>query len=174
MKNNNQLNPAAISQNVLIKTTEGLYFLNEAVSKDQLYQSVLEIIEEEYNRVQLNSTQLAKQYIHLKMVKQEREVFTVLFLDAQHRVIAFEELFFGTIDGAAVYPREVVKRCLHHNCLAAIFCHNHPSGVPTASQADKSITKTLVDALSIIDIRVLDHFIVAGGTTFSFAENGLI
>ncbi len=102
------------------------------------------------------------------------EVFACLWLDNRHRVINFEELFRGTIDGASVHPREVVRSALRHNAAAVIFTHNHPSGVAEASHADRSITKRLKDALSLVDIRVLDHVIVGDGETISLAEQGLI
>ncbi|MCG6868266.1 MAG: DNA repair protein RadC [Gammaproteobacteria bacterium] len=101
------------------------------------------------------------------------EVFACLFLDNRHRVIAFEELFRGTIDGASVHPREVVRRALHHNAAALIFAHNHPSGVAEPSRADEQITKRLKDSLALVDIRVLDHFVV-GDTVLSFTERGLL
>jgi DNA repair protein RadC len=101
----------------------------------------------------------------------EREVFGVLFLDTHHRLIKFEILFYGTIDSAAVYPREVVKRALTWNACAVILAHNHPSGVNEASQADRKITQRLVEALQLIDVRVLDHFIVGESIT-SFLERG--
>jgi DNA repair protein RadC len=94
-------------------------------------------------------------------------------MDNRHRMIAFEELFNGTIDGASVHPREVVKRCLHHNAAAVIFAHNHPSGVPEPSQSDERITQKLKEALHLIDVRVLDHFVV-GDAVVSFAERGLL
>ncbi|MEZ8076857.1 DNA repair protein RadC, partial [Vibrio sp. FF112] len=103
----------------------------------------------------------------------EREVFAVMFLDNQHHLISFEELFFGTIDSASVYPREVVKAALKTNAAAVIFAHNHPSGDATPSQADKRITQRLKDALALVDIRVLDH-IVIGDSAVSFAERGLL
>lgn len=102
------------------------------------------------------------------------EVFAVLFLDNRHRVIAFEELFRGTIDGASVHPREVVRRALQHNAAAVILSHNHPSGVAEPSTADQRITERLRDALSLVDIRVLDHLIVGDGDCCSLAERGLI
>ncbi len=103
-----------------------------------------------------------------------REVFAVLFLDSQHRLITWEKLFHGTIDAASVYPREVVKRALYHNAAAVIFAHNHPSGVAEPSQADQQITRQLSDALALLDIRVLDHLLVGGGTTVSLAERGMM
>ena len=108
-----------------------------------------------------------------KLAPYEREVFCVLLLDSQHRLIEYRELFFGTIDATAVYPREVVKLVLEHNAAAVIFAHNHPSGVAEPSTADKNITQKLTTALAVIDVRVLDH-IVVGETQVSFAERGLI
>ena len=98
----------------------------------------------------------------------------VLFLDTQHRVLASEELFQGTLSQTSVYPREVVKRALSHNAAAVILAHNHPSGVAERSSADELITGVLKQALALVDVRVLDHFIVAGGATLSFAERGLL
>lgn len=102
------------------------------------------------------------------------EVFACLFLDNQHRIIAFDELFPGTIDRASVYPREVVKRTLAHNASAVIFAHNHPSGNTRPSHADKEITQKLKQALALLDIGVLDHFVIGEGEAYSFAENGLL
>lgn len=102
------------------------------------------------------------------------EVFAALFLDNKHKVISFKTLFQGTIDGASVYPREVVKQALQLNAAALIFAHNHPSGCVNPSQADISITNKLKDALGLMDIRVLDHIIVGGNDTYSFAEHGLL
>lgn len=112
-----------------------------------------------------------KQFLGCKLAHYEREVFAVMFLDNQHQLIAFEELFQGTVDAASVYPREVVKAALKHNASAVIFSHNHPSGVAEPSQADRKITRRLVDALALIDVRVLDH-IVIGKESVSFAERG--
>lgn len=102
------------------------------------------------------------------------EVFSCLYLDNRHRVIQFEELFRGTINGASVHPREVVKKALGHNAAAVIFAHNHPSGMPEPSMADQKITRQLTDALALVDVRVLDHVVVGDGITVSFAEQGLI
>lgn len=114
-----------------------------------------------------------KQFLTYKMINYEREVFAVMMLDNQHRLIEFNELFFGTINAASVYPREVVKAVLAVNAAAVILAHNHPSGEAEPSQADKQITKRLTDALALIDVRVLDH-IVVGKTPVSFAERGLL
>ena len=114
-------------------------------------------------------------YLRARLRSHAYEVFAVLFLDNRHRPIAFEEMFRGSIHGASVYPREVVRRCLQHNAAAVIFAHNHPSGVAEPSQADREITAQLKHALGFIEVRVLDHFIVGGGVaTMSFAERGLL
>ncbi|MDH4284891.1 MAG: hypothetical protein OEV35_06190, partial [Gallionellaceae bacterium] len=104
----------------------------------------------------------------------EQEVFMVIFLDAQHRVQVAEELFHGTLTQTSVYPREVVKRALFHNAAAVIFAHNHPSGVAEPSQSDRLLTDALKQALALVDVRVLDHFIVAGAGCLSFAEQGMV
>lgn len=112
-------------------------------------------------------------YLTSRLRDSRFEVFACLFLDNRHRVIEYEELFNGTIDGASVYPREVVRRALHHNAAAVIFAHNHPSGIAEPSQADERITQRLKDALHLIDVRVLDHFVI-GDQVVSFAERGLL
>ena len=114
-----------------------------------------------------------KQMLRYRLQHEEREVFCVMYLNNQHQLIEFEKLFFGTIDGASVHPREVVKNALMHNASALVFAHNHPSGVETASKADKRITDALVAALKLVDIRVLDHLIV-GNEIESFAERGYL
>lgn len=121
----------------------------------------------------LSSPQDTRQYLSSQLRDYPHEVFAALFLDQRHRVICFEELFRGTIDGASVYPREVVKKALQHNAAALIFAHNHPSGVAEPSQADELITRRLIDALKLVDVRVLDHFVV-GDEVVSFAERGLL
>ncbi|WP_371876216.1 DNA repair protein RadC [Vibrio sp. HB161653] len=122
----------------------------------------------------LTSPQHTRCYLSAKLRDRTREVFFVLFLDNQHRVIGEEILFEGTIDSASVYPREVVKQALAHNAAALILAHNHPSGVAEPSQADRRITDRLVDALGLVDIRILDHFVVGDGELVSFAERGWI
>lgn len=122
----------------------------------------------------LSSPQQVRDYLCLKLGGLTREVFVVMFLDAQNRVLAQEELFSGTLTQTSVYPREVVKRALHHNAASVIFAHNHPSGIADQSRADELLTESLKQALALVDIRVLDHFIVAGNTTLSFAEKGLL
>lgn len=122
----------------------------------------------------LNSPQQVRDYLVLKLANQPKEVFVVLFLDAQNRLIATEEMFSGTLTQTSVYPREVVKRTLHYNAASVMFAHNHPSGVAKQSRADESITQALKKALALVDVRVLDHFIVAGNETLSFVEIGLL
>lgn len=122
----------------------------------------------------LNSPKQVRDYLCLRLGNLTREVFFVLFLDAQNRVVTTEEMFSGTLTQTSVYPREVVKRALHHNAASVIFAHNHPSGIAQQSQADELITKQLKAALALVDVRVLDHFIVAGNTTLSFVERGLL
>ena len=122
----------------------------------------------------LSSPQQVRDYLCLKLGSMTWEVFVVLFLDAQNRVIVSEELFTGTLTQASVYPREVVKRALHHNAASVIFAHNHPSGVAEQSRADEMLTSELKKALATVDVRVLDHFIVAGNETLSFRERGLL
>ncbi|CSA70399.1 RadC family protein [Vibrio cholerae] len=122
----------------------------------------------------LTSPQQTKLYLSSVLRDRQREAFYILFLDNQHRVIRDEILFEGTIDAASVYPREVVKWALHHNAAAVILAHNHPSGVAEPSQADRRITDRLRDALGLVEIRVLDHFVVGDGEVVSFAERGWI
>jgi DNA repair protein RadC len=122
----------------------------------------------------LSSPRAVRDYLRLVLGGREQEVFVVLLLDAQHRVIASEELFRGTLTQTSVYPREVVKCALKHNAAAAIFAHNHPSGVAEPSHADEILTRSLKSALALVDVQVLDHFIIAGTRTLSFAERGLL
>ena len=130
--------------------------------------------EELKTRDALSSPRTVRDYLRLALSGREHEVFMALMLDAQHRVIASEELFRGTLTQTSVYPREVVKCALRHNAAAIIFAHNHPSGVAEPSHADETLTRALKAALAMVDIQVLDHFIVAGAGTMSFAERGLL
>jgi DNA repair protein RadC len=142
-------------------------------------QAVLEMskraLQEEFQRGDaLNSPRAVRDYLQLLLGGRQQEVFLVLFLDTQHRVIASEELFHGTLSQTSVYPREVVKRALAHNAAAVVLAHNHPSGVAEPSQADQLLTSALKQALGLVDVRVLDHFVVAMGQTLSFAERGIL
>lgn len=154
-----------------IKEANGEYTL--AGEDDVIYEAIAI-----YNRYfakgeALTSPDKARDMIKLKLAPYEHEVFLCLFLDNQHKLIACDEMFRGTIDSASVYPREVVKAALQYNASAVIFAHNHPSGVGEPSTADRAITNKLKDALGLIEARVLDHFIV-GEDIYSFAEHGLI
>ena len=120
----------------------------------------------------LESPQAVRDYLKAQLRHEPHEVFGCLFLDAKHRVLAFEVLFHGSIDGASVYPRQVVKRALAHNAAALILTHNHPSGVAEPSQADRVLTRRLKEALELVDVRVLDHFIVGDGEPLSMVEHG--
>jgi DNA repair protein RadC len=122
----------------------------------------------------LSSPRLVKDFLTIKLGALEHEMFCVLLLDKRHRLIEYVELFRGTIDGASVHPREVVKLALAKNAAALVLAHPHPSGVAEPSQADELITQRLKDALSLVDIRVLDHVIIAGGVAVSLAERGVI
>lgn len=121
-----------------------------------------------------NSPSEVRKYLTLKLAREESEQFMVMFLDAQHRLIEAETMFYGTLTQTSVYPREVVKRALHHNAAAVFIAHNHPSGATKPSQADQMLTTVLMQSLSLIDVRILDHFIVAGSEVLSFAERGLL
>jgi DNA repair protein RadC len=125
-------------------------------------------------RAVLQAPQDVKHYLQLQLGGRSHEVFAVLFLDSQHRLLALEELFRGTLSQTSVYPREVVVRALHHNASAVVLAHNHPSGSVEPSRADELITQTLKAALALVDVRVLDHVIVAPGQALSLAERGLI
>jgi len=150
------------------------YTFHEPITAHQILDKAAEILSVQYlrNDVFINP-QATKDYLSYKLGGYDKEVFAVMMLDSQHRLNEFRELFFGTIDSASVYPREVVKAVLEANAAAVIFAHNHPSGNPEPSKADKDITKRLSDALGLIDVRVLDH-IVVGETSTSFAERGLL
>ena len=121
-----------------------------------------------------DSPDAVKHYLQLHLAHKPHEVFAVLFLDSQHRLLALEELFRGTLTQTSVYPREVVLRALHHHAAAVVLAHNHPSGSVQPSRADEALTQTLKSALALVDVRVLDHVIVAPGQALSMAEQGLV
>jgi DNA repair protein RadC len=122
----------------------------------------------------LSSTADTRQFLQAQLRDRQNEVFCVLFLDNRHRVLVFEELFYGTLNGTAVYPREVVKQALKYNAAAVILAHNHPSGVAEPSRADEQLTSRLKEALALVDIRLLDHLVVGDGEMVSFSERGLL
>lgn len=125
-------------------------------------------------RAALDSPQAVKDYLQLQLASKKHECFAVLFLDNQHRLLALEEMFRGTLAQTSVYPREVVLRALHHHAAAVVLAHNHPSGTVQPSRADETLTQALKAALALIDVRVLDHVIVAPGLALSMAEKGLL
>ena len=136
--------------------------------------SLRQLLEGLQSRDILTSSAATRDYLRARFKNCESEVFSCLFLNNQHHVMELEELFRGTIDGAAVYPREVVKRALYHNAAAVIFAHNHPSGIAEPSQADIAITRKLKPAMQTIEVRVLDHLVIGAGEVVSFAERGLL
>lgn len=154
--------------------TEG-YVCHEPMTAREVLQKASEIIAQRYARQSepFTSPTLTMEYLQLKLSHYEREVFGIMLLDSQHRLIEFQELFQGTINAANVYPREVVKSVIHANAAAVILTHNHPSGVPEPSQADIRITEKIKDCLACVDVPVLDH-IVVGETCVSFAGGGLV
>ena len=122
----------------------------------------------------MNSPVAVRTYLKMKLASLDHEEFHALWLDAQNRIIAFDRLFSGTLTQTSVYPREVVRAAMRHNAAACIIAHNHPSGISEPSRADEALTRTLKEVLSLVDVKILDHFIVAGRETLSFAERGLI
>ena len=124
--------------------------------------------------VALSSPQTVRDFLRLKLQGKAHEIFMAVFLDAQNRALAVEELFRGTLTQTSVFPREIVKRALHYNAAAVIFAHNHPSGVAEPSRADEALTQTLKHTLALVDVKVLDHFVIGGDAAMSFAERGLI
>ena len=162
----------AFDSSLLVRDDQGRYMQATA---DQILEAARQVIDQKIPRGALfTSPELVKDYLRTKLAGFEHEVFAALFLDTKHRLIEYIELFRGTIDSASVYPREVVKAALRVNAAAAVFSHNHPSGNPEPSHADKVLTQRLREALALVDVRTLDHIIVAGGSTISFAERGLI
>ncbi len=141
------------------------------VAKELVRRSLLETLR---RGNALSSPASVREYLRITLAGREHEVFMVLFLDAQNRVIESEEMFRGTLTQTSVYPREVVKRSLVNNAAAVIFAHNHPSGLAEPSRADEMLTQALKQALALVDVKVLDHFVIAGSSVMSFAERGLL
>ncbi len=162
-------------------TTARKYFVLDqqngfrAADPEELIQGAREALSHRIRRgITMDTPASARNYLALRLGALEHELFVVILLDNRHRLIACLDLFRGTIDGASVHPREVVKEALRHNAAAVVLGHCHPSGVCEPSQADELITSRLRDALALVDIRVLDHLIVAGGDVLSMAERGLL
>lgn len=151
------------------------YALQRPASSEEIVDMAIKLMDKRFRRcAPLASPDMTRQYLKLQLATLEYEVFCVLFLDNRHRVISFEQLFRGTIDGASVYPREVVKLALALNAAACILVHNHPSGIAEPSPADRAITQRVREALGLVDVRVLDHFVIGGSEFVSFAERGLL
>ena len=168
---------ATVSQIDLFRGHDNLGWLNLPPAKQAVVSEALNIITEHADfskRISLRDPIDAASYLKLRLSTLPYEAFSCLFLDNRHRALACEELFRGTIDGASVHPREVVRACLKHNAAAVIFSHNHPSGVAEPSAADRAITETLRMALNLIDVRVLDHIVVGTGKPVSMAARGLL
>ena len=145
------------------------------MTQDQTIKRALKILDARMRSAPaLSSPSSVRDYLRILLHDREHEVFVVVFLDAQHRVIASEELFRGTLTQTSVYPREVVKETLAHNAAAVVFAHNHPSGVTEPSRADEALPQALKQALALVDVKVLDHFVIAGSGSVSFAECGLL
>jgi DNA repair protein RadC len=145
------------------------------MTQDQTIRRALAILEKRMrDTCALSSPSSVRDYLRLLLHDRGHEVFVVVFMDAQHRVIASEELFRGTLTQTSVYPREVVKAALAHNAASVVLAHNHPSGVTEPSRADELLTQALKQALALVDVKVLDHFVIAGSGSVSFAERGLL
>ena len=154
---------------------KGQYKVKGTVSAEEIVSMAKQLLNRRFAKGRLiHEASDSKDFLTLKLSHLEHEVFSVIFLDNRHKVIAYEELFRGTIDGASVYPREVVKRALHLNTAAVILAHNHPSGNSEPSQSDERITQRLKEALQLMEIRLLDHIIIGGSESLSMAERGLI
>lgn len=162
----------SLDSSLLVRDAQGRYL---AASPEQILAAARQVVDLQVRRgVEFTSPALVKDYLRAKLAGYDHEVFAVLLLDAKHAVIEYVEMFHGTIDQTSVYPREVVKLALRHNAAALILAHPHPSGNAEPSRADEVLTRRLRDALALVDVRVLDHIVVAGNVTTSFADRGLI
>ncbi len=151
------------------------YVTTQPMTAREVLEVAARLLAERYKRGDSFTTpHTSRRYLTDRLAHYEHEVFAVLFLDSQHRLIEYREMFRGTIDAAAVYPREVLKEALRLNAAAVILAHNHPSGVAEPSQADRAITDRLVQALGLVDIRVLDHLVIGDQCSVSFAERGYL
>jgi len=158
-----------------IADNNGKYKATRALTEKQIMSAAKALIKKKFTKgASITSPDATADYFRSRYVNYEYEAFICIFLDNQHRIIKEVEMFRGTINSASIYPREVVKKALELNAAAVIFAHNHPSGLPTPSQEDKDITQKLKQALNLVDIRTLDHFIIGGAGYYSFSERGLI
>lgn len=162
----------SFSTSLLIRDVEGIY---RQASADEVLQAARRVLSAKVRRGScLSSPAQVRDFLGLRLAKREHEVFAVLFLDAQNRLLDFQEMFRGTLTQTSIYPREVVKAALTKNAAAVILAHNHPSGHGEPSRADELLTQNLRSALALVDVKVLDHMIVAGSDVTSFAERGLL
>jgi DNA repair protein RadC len=146
-----------------------------SLSENEVLEWAQAILDARFKRCNyLTSPAIVRDYLRSQLATEEREVFGMILLDTQHGVLGFERLFYGTIDTASVYPRELIKAVLNVNAAAVILAHNHPSGNPEPSMADIALTQRLKSALEVIDVRLLDHLVIGGGDSVSFAERGLV
>ena len=163
---------AVASHALLVQEADGQY---RRASAEEVLRQARNVLSHRVRRgVAMSSPQAVKDYLLLQIGVLEHEVFWVLFLDAQHRILAMKQMFRGTVTQTSVYPREVVKESLGLNAAAVVLAHNHPSGVAEPSRADEYLTQSLKSALALVDVRVLDHLVVAGSGCVSFAERGLL
>lgn len=165
-------NACAVSSSLQVREADGQY---RDATQEEVLAVARRVLSHRVRRgALLDSPKVVRDFLCMQLGALEHEVFAALFVDAQNRLIAYEELFRGTLTQASVYPREVVKEALRLNALSVILVHNHPSGSAEPSRADEVLTQRLKEALGVVDVRVLDHFVVAGDATVSFAERGLL
>lgn len=158
-----------------VKDLVGDYIVTGPLSEEDILAQASAIIDGRFKKgAQITAPADSKQLFINKLATSEREVFAVLYLDTRHYILGYEELFYGTIDSASVYPREIIKKGLEFNAAALVISHNHPSGEASASKSDNQITKAVKDSCAIMGMRLLDHIIVGGSTVYSFAEHGLM
>jgi DNA repair protein RadC len=163
---------SSFDSSLLVRDVAGDY---RPAKSDEVLQAALRVLAGQmYGSEALTSPQVVRDFLRIKLGTLEHEVFAIIHLDAQNRVIDYVEMFRGTVSQTSVYPREVVKESLARNSAALILVHNHPSGVAEPSRADEMLTQTLKSALALVDVRVLDHLVVAGASILSFAERGLL
>ncbi|GAB4089934.1 Mov34/MPN/PAD-1 family protein [Hydrogenophaga soli] len=163
---------SSFDSSLLVRDVAGDY---RPAKADEVLQAALRVLAGQmYGSEALTSPQVVRDFLRIKLGTLEHEVFAIIHLDAQNRVIDYVEMFRGTVSQTSVYPREVVKESLARNSAALILVHNHPSGVAEPSRADEMLTQTLKSALALVDVRVLDHLVVAGANILSFAERGLL
>lgn len=164
-----------LHQKLIAGEQPGTYLVTDIVTDDDLLTIAQEIARSKLAKgLAITDKHLAAQALQGLLQSREREVFAALFLDNQHRILAYEELFLGTLAAASVHPREVVKRALHYNAAAVLLAHNHPSGNAEPSNADIEITRQLQEALTLVEVRLLDHVVVSAEECVSLAEKGLL